>query len=283
MKKILFNGCSFVAGNELVWAQYCLEHGKPDLVWNHPTPDYNRLSFDYRYNYRKNYNLPALISQILEVDKIDISDDGNSNDMISIATIGYLSKLTAAERQQYHVCIGWSHLTRLMKYSKTTNPPSFYNLLISDVGHNSDNPTLNELDHYIVSAIAKSYNEDFFMNYAKNIMLLENYLIANGITYTFYRSLGSSDDMKNCILGLLSPTTLPYIDKELFSNPLNWYKFDNADCTLPPHLGSSWNNFIIKKSLSELTISEKNVHPNMKAIENFSKILAQFIQQQNVL
>ena len=286
MKKILFNGCSFMAGDELVWAQFCLEHNRPDLEWNNPlTPDYHIFSYKYRHNYRKNYNLPALISQILEVDKIDISYDGNSNDMISIETIGYLSKLTPVERQQYHVCIGWTHLQRLMKYSNKYNPKSFYNLHINHIGHNSDNPVLNELDHYIMSAIAKSYNEDFFMNYSKNIMLLENYLIANNITYTFYRSLGDSSDMKNCILGPFANSSFPcIIDKELLSNPLNWYKFDCGEHNhLPPHLGSSWERSIISRASSELKISEKNSHPNMKAIENFSKILAQFIQQQNML
>ena len=33
MKKLLFNGCSFVAGDEIAWDKYCLEKKGRILDW----------------------------------------------------------------------------------------------------------------------------------------------------------------------------------------------------------------------------------------------------------
>jgi hypothetical protein len=283
MKTLLFNGCSFMAGDEIVWAQYCISKGKPVIDWNtfwlqiHGDPEVKSVWRDYRFDYRRLHNLPMAIATHLASSRIDISEDGNSNDCIALGTIAYLLSKTREERRQFHVCIGWSSNSRFLKYVDSIN--GFVNLHVNHVGVGHGQAELRDIQDYIDIVFAKNTDEDFWLNYIKNVMLLENFLISNGVTYTFYRALGHNQDIKDL-------KKLPPFDFDLpnasITNHSNWYSFQASDDIGRWPIGQqSWTSTI--QNDESQWISEKNRHPNLKAVSIFSAQLADFIKSQNVL
>jgi hypothetical protein len=283
MKTLLFNGCSFMAGDAIAWEQYCISKGRPSIDWNvfwsqsHDRPEVNEFVKEYRFDYRRLHNLPMAVATHLSSSRIDISEDGNSNDSIAISTIAFLLSKTWEERKQFHVCIGWSSNSRFLKYIEQIN--SFGNLHVNHVGGGHGQVELGDIQDYIDIVFSQSTDEDIWLNYVKNIMLLENFLKSNGITYTFYRSLGSDHDARDL-------KTFPPFDFELpnahITNHSNWYSFHmNGDLTAYPYEQSSWTSTIIHDESQ--WISKKNRHPNLKAVAIFSNSLADFIRKQNVL
>lgn len=283
MKRILFNGCSFVAGDAVAWNQYCLTHNKYNINWKdgfgyNPKRTSDELLFyqNYRSNYRKEHNLPYYISKNLNMNKEDISNDGNSNDMIALSTIMHLLNKSPDERKQYHVCIGWSSKARVMKFNKVDGEMA--NLNIQSVNSIQQDSTITD---YALAAIGNAYNEDFFINFIKNIILLENFLIANNITYTFFKAMGSYKDTTDIKFNSIGKKY--NINSLAVSDIYSWYKFDNIDSNhLPPHIGTSWAETVIK-NCPDFHIDHNNVHPNLKAVIEFSKDISEFIKSQNIL
>jgi len=282
MKKLIFNGCSFMAGDEIVWKDYCIQNNKPDLNWydflTHKTPTDTAFWDEYRYDYRMKRNLPSMVAKHLGTTHIDLSGDGYSNDIIALGTINYLLTLPPEERKNYHACIGWTTTARVMKYTYTAK--CFYNLHINHIGHNKTDPILNELDEYLTVVIGKSYDEDIFLNFTKNIIMLENFLIANGMTYTFYKSLGTPKDTsppadRNMIL---APPFVKYAARETITNHDNWMRFDDEHL---PYMGDSWTSVILKQN-EHLFVSKQNEHPNIEAASELSKMINNKIILQNV-
>jgi hypothetical protein len=126
-KTLIFNGCSFMAGDEIVWDKYCLEKKGRLLDWrnfwadlelkNKPAVLDDFMNY-YRFDYRRLHNLPMATSLHLGLERIDISEDGNSNDNIALSTIAYLISKPIEERKKYHVCIGWTITSRFLKFLK---------------------------------------------------------------------------------------------------------------------------------------------------------------------
>lgn len=284
MKTIIMNGCSFVAGDELVWQQYHTEYNKPVTNWWTMTndPEYELFREVYREKYRRQYNLPILIAQKLECNRLDLSADGNSNDGIVMDTIAFILTIPPEKRCNYHVVIGWTTLCRYLRYSKIKD--NFFNLNVGYLQGKNSNDVIDELEGFIKGAMVNGYNQDFFFNFVQNIMLLENFLKVNNMTYTFYKSLGTPEDMKYCVLGEFSEhRTIP---KELVTDHSCWLKFsdseDSLDHTYLPYMGHSWNSAILKQN-SNMFISKENCHPNIETVTNVSHLIADFIKQQNVL
>ena len=283
MKTLLFNGCSFMAGDELVWDNYCISKGRPVIDWNtfwlqnYRNPETNEFVKEYRFDYRRLHNLPMAVATHLASSRIDISEDGNSNDSIAISTIAYLLSKTSEERKQFHVCIGWSSNSRFLKYIDSIN--SFTNIHVNHVGGGHGQLELRDLQDYIDIVFTKNTDEDFWLNYVKNIMLLENFLISNGITYTFYRALGGNGESRDL-------KTFPPFDFDLpstaITNHSNWYSFQTSeDIGRWPIKQNSWTSTIVSEESQ--WISANNRHPNLKAVTIFSAQLADFITKQNVL
>jgi hypothetical protein len=282
LKTLLFNGCSFVAGDEIVWDSYCIDSGRPGLKWKNfaKTPSKTKEDAEfwenYRFSYRRQRNLPAMVAQSLGKRHVDISLDGNSNDMIAFATVNYFLSLQPEERKNYHVCIGWTTTSRIMKFSKYVN--GYFNLHVNHIGIEKDHPILSELKDYLNIAIGQSYDEDFFLNFVKNVMLLENFLIANDITYTFFKSLGTSNDTAPRPPAALIPPHVPDLAYKNITNNHNWMMFDNDHL---PHMGGSWTSAILHHNRS-LFVSDTNLHPNLKAAKSLSAMLKNKIISQNV-
>ena len=128
-KTLLFNGCSFTAGDELVWHEYNTQYLWKSMI-STPLDDQpvnlgkderRRLIDDYTANFRPTRNLAAQCAEILQTAKFDLSVDGNSNHSIVYQTISYLEHCSIQEQQNIHVCIGWTEFSRRYKWSEQLN------------------------------------------------------------------------------------------------------------------------------------------------------------------
>lgn len=275
MKKTLIcNGCSFMAGDEIVWEQFCQTNNIERSDYR-TIPLKDSAMYNNYMEYRSTCNLPMQISKKLSMNRIDVSSDGNSNDMISINTINYILSLSKEERKNYHVLVGWTSNTRRMRFF--TKNLAFINLTIHHL--TNANPNMSIFKNYIKSSILEAENEDHYINYIKNLMLLENFLISNNMTYTFYRALGSVNDGVVKSHNFQPQWTGSFRDKEI-SNPNCWVKFDTNDNY--PHIGSSWTQEILDKDPSNF-VSVENLHPNLKAVEHVATIISKSIEAQGEL
>lgn len=285
MKKIIFNGCSFMAGDEIAWEQYRKEVGN-GLTWDQfCSKNQIRTDADWAYwnnynnSYKRNYNLPQFVinSLGLSVDnKIDISTEGKSNDMLSISTINYILNIPPEERKNYHVVIGWTSISRVMKYSSKYK--NFMNLNV----HHIDNPVVGseDFEKYITEIMLNADDEDRAMNYFKNVLLLENFLLANNITYTFYRAIGTA---KECIMGehRFDPGhILGALQLDKISNFNNWIKFYNTDTN--PIIGESWTSLHLDNQPNNW-IRASNQHPNTIIAMVLANMIKDKILEQQVL
>lgn len=281
MKKILLNGCSFVAGDAISWNKYY-----PDIDWIkyvylrklHPTYSSKQIEskfFLYTTKLRPHDNLSGKLRTKLGTEVLDISIDGNTNDYITNSTIDYLQTLSPEERKNYHVCIGWTEYTRRLRWIIEQN--HFFNLHHS---HLSDDNFINEKD-FIKEVIVNSAEFDHLFNYYNNILLLENYLKINGITYTFWRSLGyeilkETQRVINQPNKVLVPYNRPYKATVFFHNNImdssKWIKFVEDDM---PWARKSWGNNVYERKLH---VAANNLHPNSQAVEELSDLIVDMLK-----
>jgi hypothetical protein len=257
MKTLLFNGCSYTAGDKIVWEEF-LKVTKVDK--NDP---YQYIEY---VEYRKQFNLPMICAKELGLPHIDLAMDGNSNYNIAIDTINHILSLPIETRSNLHVCIGWSEPARQLKWSEEHNEFVTLNIRMIET-------KLQKACHdYIKEAMIKAHDNDHYLNYIANVMLLENFLIANNITYTFWRALGlpihSFDE--------------PFIRKlnitEQISNNRNWICFNQNN---PLYVtGHTWLNIFDRP---HDFISNSNQHPNISTIIRFSKAFRKKLIEQQVV
>jgi hypothetical protein len=273
MKMLLFNGCSFMAGDCFAWEQFHKENNRPFKDW---LEESSPAEFEFRkeyLEYRKNINLTGLIGKQLGLNKVDISEDGKSNEHIALETIAYIQSIPPEQRQQYHVVVGWTAISRVMKYSTVSN--TFIDLTIGHYQINDPDPTKANLDDYIKARIIDADIHDSVMDYVRSIMLLENFLKCNNITYTFFRSVDNPIDV-DLRIGPFSYLQSYTIDQHNVTDHSKWYKFNpEFSNNYFPFAGHSWASII--NFNPELIISNTNPHPNQKTIEQFANELANFI------
>jgi hypothetical protein len=307
MKKLIFNGCSFVAGEAIVWDQFCAEQnvenfGFPFDYNKYPPKHGERLSNLYHWFYKKNYNLSAQCGKYLDTDVIDLSMDGNSNTSIALTTIDFLQSLPRDNLDDYHVIIGWTEYSRVYKYFSGKNDERFIDVSTWYL-NNSPNIDVREFCKFFYSTW-KDY--DFLLDYMKNILLLESFLKSNNISYTFFRSLG--DEINDSLIPEVSNFMKEYhtdvqnlTNHETFNNyPENriavfklnmrhrwkishhrsfinsdhWYAFgkDNGGW-----LGKSWRTHMYETQGEFL--SKQDHHPSLNAVKLFAKDLCNQIIQ----
>ena len=274
-----------MAGDEIAWEQYRKEVGN-GLTWEQfCSKEYVKTDADnaywdnYQLSYKRNYNLPQFVinSLGLSVDnKIDISTDGKSNDMISISTINYILGIPPEERKNYHVVIGWTSIYRVMKYA--SKHKNFMNL--NDC-HMTD-PVIGstEFKEYISAVIINADIEDIAMNYFKNVLLLENFLLANNITYTFYRAIGTASE---CVMRehRFDPgRIIKELQLDNISNSNNWIKFYNTDTN--PNNGQSWASLHLHDQPNNW-IRDGNGHPNTAIVMVLANMIKDKILEQQIL
>jgi len=268
-KKLLFSGCSFVAGDELVWDNYCkdiLLKNPVEYTWSVFHKD---KAFDEHYlgyiDYRKNFNVAGQVGNAFNTSVIDISMDGNNNTRIALSVIKKLLEKTPEDARQWHVCVGWTSLIRRIIWSKKEN--KFRSVNPRHYG-NSD---YSEFHSYIKEGIINVTPYDHNLHFIHDVMLLENFLKARGITYTFWLSLsgntaGGIEDLKE--------TLFPVIPIDKVSDRRNWLLFNDADEI--PMLGASWVDHLL--TTENPWISETNQHPNLKSATEMSTRIVDHIQ-----
>ena len=266
-----------MAGDELVWEKYQKEHGRELEPWNSPHNTDGLFRLEY-LNYRKKFNLPARISTILGCDWVDLSCDGRSNTGITLETIAYLNSYTKEEKQNCHVIIGWTCISRILKYAPSER--YFVDLTSQHyTEHHVIDPVRVQLKNHIKTQILGGDDQDFILDYLKNVMLLENYLISNNISYTFYRAIDDGlYEFKN--VGPLNSSSFTTLELKVedCTNHNNWYKFDKQNST--PINGLGWSKIF---DAPIWYVTPTNGHPGFNAIYVFSAKLINFIKAQAVL
>lgn len=270
-KKLIFAGCSFTAGDALVWDDFSKNILSLPIEWGSKE---QKLYYPDYIDYRKKFNLSSKTSSLLETECVDLSRDGNSNTGIALSVLNFLMNLSLTEQQQYHVCVGWTGWTRRLKYSKE------YNTFLSLNPHQYKNPDFEDVKDYIKESIVNNSNFDHALQYIIDILLLENFLKYRDISYTFYRGIDSGcgwieyDEIKKNLIGVKNK---PLISLDNISSNKNWMPFgDESDNHM---FGKSWVGFN-NTDFDNLTISKKNQHPNLRSVNLVAEKLSQFIKSQ---
>jgi hypothetical protein len=265
MKTLLFNGCSFVAGMDIGWDDDRLG------AWNDPK---NNQRWELHRVARKEWNLSAKCANRLSTTAYDVSVDGSCNFNITMQTIKYIQNLSESEKLNLHVCIGWTEPHRFNHYLEThkdfftINPVAIINQdpWTQDSFHTDFFNTHRDL---IVSRIQYLKDIDLMLTFISEVSWLENFLLANNITYTFWKSLGwpiqdrDKSSLSSCI------------NFEKITNHNAWIKLDNIQEY--PLLGITWGSLLVNDSRLPLT---KTRHPSKLAIEEFSVRICENICQQ---
>jgi hypothetical protein len=112
---------------------------------------------------------------------------------------------------------------------------------------------------------------DHNLHFIHDVMLLENFLKARGITYTFWLSLCGTygDGVED-----LKEKLFPVVPIEKISDRDNWILFNTSDPI--PMLGTSWTDQLFKKTNS--WISSTNRHPNLKSATELAEKIVTHIQ-----
>jgi hypothetical protein len=269
-KKLLFSGCSYTAGDELVWDKYCkdiLLVEPIEYTWDHFHKDHQVFVEHYAnyLEYRKNFNIPGQVGKALNKSVTDLSLDGNSNTQIALSVIKNLLEKTPEEVKDFHVCVGWTSLTRRLKWFEKRK--SFANMF----PHHYTNDRFSDLHIYIKEAIINVSVYDHNLQFINDVMLLENFLKARGISYTFWLSLiGMNGNDINDLKEKLS-LVLPI---EKISDRSSWLLFDESDPI--PMLGTSWTDQLLLKT--NPWVSSKNKHPNLESVTELAEKIASHLQ-----
>lgn len=258
--KILLNGCSMVAGDGITWPTYF-----PDIEWldiaryskTKPHPKYSQQEIwdfidQYKTTLRKQDNLGANLAKILNLEVIDLSEDGKSNDSIVHETVAFLNNLSRSARKEFYVCVGWTAYERRKIYSNDR----FY-----DVTHSTLKSTAHRHAHdFVKHAIVDVSFINHAVNYLHSVAYLQSYLQNIGLNYVFWRSLHS---------GIHFPVDQLIFNTENMFDATRWLKFDDK----LPWLGKTWMEHLWLNPKTDF-ISDKNYHPSLTAIKTMARRIA---------
>lgn len=280
MKKIILNGCSWVAGDEIVWDKFCIEKGLGNLSYYSTVNEshLNNLRSEYRTSFRPKFNQAGILSNILNTEVIDLSRDGNSNDSISMTTINYLLGIPRDERKNYHVIIAWSILTRKLLYLKHSGGWDCVHL--NNLYHKD-----HETKMRIINSLTSNEPPDWYLNYFINVFLLQNYLELNNITYTFYRSLGNKGEFfneKGFMVDLYNnlQVNIQNLTPQSIDNS-NWLTFnENEDLGF---VSDSWTEYCYKHFGNTWYIRDDNKHPTLNCTTLLCEKIKNYLIEKNLL
>lgn len=265
-KKLLFSGCSYTAGDELVWDKYCkdiLLINPIEYTWDVFHAD-DKVFATHRskyVEYRKTFNIPGQVGNAFNKPVIDLSMDGNSNTQIALSVIKNLLEKTPEEVKDFHVCVGWTSLIRRLKWFEERK--SFINMHPGRYANNR----FSNLRPYIKEGIINLSPYDHNLHFIHDIMLLENFLKARNVSYTFWLSFPGV--LANGIDDITQKLN-PVISIGKASDSSNWLLFNESDTI--PMLGTSWTDQLRTKT--DPWISSKNNHPNLKSATELAEKIA---------
>lgn len=265
--KLLFNGCSFVAGEYLSWHKHFPDIDPVQHVFHRrPHPIYSPDQIDKRIRtyfdtIRPSENLAAQVSRLTGLEAIDISADGNSNWAIALSTMAYVHEHPGP----YCVCIGWTETARHMVRDPLT--PSWVNVNV----HRLTDPKIPpSLITRIREQIIKPPEEEHVLNYASAAQMLASWLVNLGIRTVQWRSMGTVIDPEPLSYRDNFSVSLPNFDQLI--NNQHWISYQDS---CPAWRGSSWHMTMTESDW----ISGRNQHPNLQAVERQAQRIADKIRQ----
>ena len=250
--KLLFNGCSFVAGDFLTWHRHNPDID-PDLYiwrrWPHPTytSDEIRVKTNYYWRVlRPQDNLAGQVSRLTGLEAIDISVDGNSNQAIALSTMAYITENPG----DYTVCLGWTETSRTMAWDYTAN--QWINLNI----HRLEDPKLpSRYRDMIAVNLVQALEPELTLDYAQQLITLEAWLVQRGIASVQWRSMGQAMTAGCLDIRTDYGVAVPNLMSQLTRS--NWLGTETE-----PWVGPSW----LDQLAADDFISPTNRHPNLSAV-----------------
>lgn len=265
MRRLVFNGCSFVHGFDAAW-DYDLN---PKL-----SEDVRNMGGEY-WKKLQNHNLSGVVSRKLGVSSVhNLARNGNTNDLIMFETMRYLEQLEPGIEPV--VLVGWTEPARLMVFNEqddnailSVNPFIIDHWIKNIAAYYDDERSKYLLKFYLrhVEAsrhLTRMLTDDLLASYLfKHVLCLQNYLERKNIPYVFWNSihgtkLPSSSTMKDA-LGMI--------------NVENWFACDTREGLHP--IEDGWRLHIKE---SEYT---RTCHPTIAAIEKFAESLAGFVAKKD--
>lgn len=262
--KLLFNGCSFVAGDALTWHQHYPDID-PDLhIWGrrpHPrysAQDIKTLSDRYWRELRPRDNLAAQVSKLTGLEAIDISADGNSNTAIAQSTMAWVTE----HPDQYCLCIGWTETIRRTVWEP--GPNQWINLSLHRL---EDSQLPRRFRDYINLNIVSAPEPDHCLDYLQNLFMLNSWARAQGIHVIQWRSMGLQGNPP--ALDARTQYGVQIADPKRVLSTSAW-----LDTGPEPWWGPSW----FEQLTPQLTISATNLHPNLASVQAQAAKIAERIQ-----
>ena len=293
MKKIILNGCSWVAGDEIAWDLFCKEFNLIDEDYNtfgeRHKHDRVKISLihHYRDKWRRKHNQGGMLSKLLNTQVDDLAIDGNSNDSIALTTISHIMQIPIEERKEYHVIIGWTILERILYYLdyywENCRPADY---------ERTENNWPRWKNRFL--GLVEQTDDDWFLNYYKNVILLESFLKSNQMTYTFYRSIGNGNQYVkqdsseyNLFFNKKNPG-----DRNQFIQIFNlnaesidsnsWLTFFEEDKNRPL-LGHSWTTYMGRNYGTTFWVTPTNRHPHRRFTEMLANKIVDHLRDRSLL
>lgn len=250
--KLLFNGCSFVAGDFLTWHQHYPDIDPDIYIWGrqrHPSLTQNQLkqlTDHYWRELRPRDNLAQQVSRLTGLEAIDISSDGNSNTAIAQSTIAYISEHPG----DYQICIGWTEPTRRMVWEAEVG--QWINLSL----HRLEDPRLpRRYRDYVNLNLVSAPEADHSLDYVQNLVMLNSWAQSQGLPIIQWRSMGPQG-VQPCMLAR-TEYGVATLDPRRVLDPMTWLELSSE-----PWWGRSWFDQLGPGQ----TISPTNLHPNIPAV-----------------
>jgi hypothetical protein len=240
--KLLFNGCSFTAGDLITWHQHYPDITSDQLYARVSHPRYTReeiteFAQHYQQVLRPRDNLAATTAGLLNLDSVDLSQDGASNQSIAHTTISWVDQNPG----DYCLCIGWTEPARRLIWDGAA-------WVTLSAQRLRDRQLPPHIARWIEAAIVNSHDSTHHLDYYSSVLLLYNWARARGLPLIFWRSMGE-------------PFTLPTGCgwSSSISSPSAQL---STDIWLDGFNGDSW----LSRMHSDDWIAEHNSHPNSTAM-----------------
>lgn len=273
IKTLIFNGCSFVAGDALTWDEFNKELTWEDCISRMGIDKRCQdLYQDYVINFRPRTNLSGKCGQMLNVSVIDLSMDGNSNDNIVFDTINLIETMEESKKEGLCVLIGWSEISRRVRWSrKLNNTMNLSASLYSKEDH-------KEHHRFIEEVVVNSDYCDHLLNYVGSIRCLESYLNSKNIPFIFWRGLGSTPDDHSGRIRILAsqgPGLPARQSVRIRFDDSRWIVFGEVESDI--WIRECWYSHFVQDPERNL-ISRTNWHPSLPAVNDLAKRLVDAVR-----
>jgi hypothetical protein len=250
--KLLFNGCSFTAGDLVTWHLHYPDIDSQQHIWEgKPHARYSRAEIMtraqiYTQQLRSQNNLSAVTASLTGLPVVDLAVDGASNQSIAQGTIDWITR----NPDEYCVCIGWTEPARRLIWDGG-------NWVTLSVARLQDRNLPPQWRRYIDTAIVAINDATHQLDYYNSALLLYSWLTSRNIPVVFWRSMGTAFTLP--LQG--GPYSSPVSDPATQWRDRVWLDSFN---------GVSWQGRLTPADW----INSKNSHPNRAAVGRQAELIA---------